>query len=166
MGTHLRVEGVILRSNPYAPELRSQLSIQHKCQKEFNDKNQEVHQLKQLHVQYQEQLRTLKAVPIPVNPKPILNNLTGKPMMDPPPAPEPIAQGRILRWGRRCGRGRGHGRERALEAILEAEFEKGDDGVRVPTDDVGPSQATLGFVAASHLQNTLDKMLGVLETIV
>ncbi|XP_016553210.1 uncharacterized protein LOC107852687 isoform X1 [Capsicum annuum] len=40
--------------------LKRAVAIQHERQKEFNDKNQEVHQLKQLLVQYQEQLRTLE----------------------------------------------------------------------------------------------------------
>ncbi|CAI9100842.1 OLC1v1038027C1 [Oldenlandia corymbosa var. corymbosa] len=40
--------------------LKRAVSIQHERQKEFEDKNQELHQLKQLVAQYQEQLRTLE----------------------------------------------------------------------------------------------------------
>ncbi|CAN4098410.1 unnamed protein product [Withania somnifera] len=40
--------------------LKRAVAIQHERQKELNDKNQEVLQLKQLIAQYQEQLRTLE----------------------------------------------------------------------------------------------------------
>jgi len=40
--------------------LKRAVSIQHERQKEFDDKNQELHNLKQLVSQYQEQLRTLE----------------------------------------------------------------------------------------------------------
>ncbi|KAK4375463.1 hypothetical protein RND71_006140 [Anisodus tanguticus] len=49
---------MILRDNAI---LKRAVSIQHERQKEYNDRNQEVQQLKQLIVQYQEQLRTLEA---------------------------------------------------------------------------------------------------------
>ncbi|KAK4374722.1 hypothetical protein RND71_005399 [Anisodus tanguticus] len=48
---------MILRDNAI---LKRAVSIQHEHQKEYNDRNQEVQQLKQLIVQYQEQLRTLE----------------------------------------------------------------------------------------------------------
>ncbi|XP_060167862.1 uncharacterized protein LOC132598783 isoform X2 [Lycium barbarum] len=48
---------MILRDNAI---LKRAVSIQHERQKEYNDRNQEVQQLKQLVVQYQEQLRTLE----------------------------------------------------------------------------------------------------------
>lgn len=40
--------------------LKRAVAIQHERQKELDDKNQEVQQLKQLVTQYQEQLRTLQ----------------------------------------------------------------------------------------------------------
>lgn len=40
--------------------LKRAVSIQHERQKEFEDKNQELHNLKQMVSQYQEQLRTLE----------------------------------------------------------------------------------------------------------
>ena len=40
--------------------LKRAVSIQHERQKEFEDRNQELEQLKQLVAQYQDQLRTLE----------------------------------------------------------------------------------------------------------
>lgn len=51
-----QVEG-LLRENGI---LKRAVAIQHERQKEFDDKNQEVQQLKQLVTQYQEQLTTLQ----------------------------------------------------------------------------------------------------------
>ncbi|PHT87183.1 hypothetical protein T459_09289 [Capsicum annuum] len=50
-------------------------------------------------------------------------------------------------------------------ASLKVKFEESDDDVQVPADDVGPGHTPQGFVLASLFQNTLDKVLGVLETI-
>lgn len=48
---------VLLRENTI---LKRAVSIQHERQKEYDDRNQEVQQLKQLIAQYQEQLKTLE----------------------------------------------------------------------------------------------------------
>lgn len=45
--------------------LKRAVSIQHERQKEFEDKSQELHNLKQMVSQYQEQLRTLE-VKLPI----------------------------------------------------------------------------------------------------
>ena len=42
--------------------LKRAVSIQHERQKEFDDRSQELHHLKQLVAQYQEQLRTLEVI--------------------------------------------------------------------------------------------------------
>ncbi|KAF3656247.1 putative F-box/kelch-repeat protein-like [Capsicum annuum] len=92
---------------------------------------------------------------------------------EPPPAPEPIARDKIHKWGKRRGRGRGRGRERCRGAAqisdsvgsLGVEFEAGGDDVQVPADDAGLGQAPPGFVATPILQDTLIKVLGVVETI-
>lgn len=47
----------LLRDNAI---LKRAVSIQHERQKEYDESNQEVQQLKQLVAQYQEQLRTLE----------------------------------------------------------------------------------------------------------
>ena len=48
---------VFLRENSI---LKRAVAIQHERQKEYDDRNQEVQQLKQLVAQYQQQLRTLE----------------------------------------------------------------------------------------------------------
>lgn len=48
---------LLLRENSI---LKRAVAIQHERQKEYDDRNQEVQQLKQLITQYQEQLRTLE----------------------------------------------------------------------------------------------------------
>lgn len=48
---------VLLRENSI---LKRAVAIQHERQKEYDERNQEVQQLKQLVVQYQEQLRNLE----------------------------------------------------------------------------------------------------------
>lgn len=47
--------------------LKRAVAIQHERQKEYDDRNQEVVQLKQLLVQYQEQLRTLEVLTTELN---------------------------------------------------------------------------------------------------
>lgn len=42
--------------------LKRAVAIQHERQKEYEDRSQELHQLKQLVSQYQEQLRTLEVI--------------------------------------------------------------------------------------------------------
>lgn len=44
--------------------LKRAVSIQHERQKEYEDRSQELHHLKQLVSQYQEQLRTLEVRPV------------------------------------------------------------------------------------------------------
>lgn len=48
---------VLLRENTI---LKQAVAIQHERQKEYDERNQEVQQLKQLIAQYQEQMRTLE----------------------------------------------------------------------------------------------------------
>lgn len=48
---------VLLRENTI---LKRAVAIQHERQKEYDERNQEVQQLKQLIAQYQEQMRTLE----------------------------------------------------------------------------------------------------------
>jgi hypothetical protein len=48
---------IVLRENAV---LKRGVAIQHERQKEYDDKTQEVHNLKQLVLQYQEQVKTLE----------------------------------------------------------------------------------------------------------
>ena len=50
---------ILLRENAV---LKRGVAIQHERQKEFDDKTQEVHNLKQLVLQYQEQVKTLEVL--------------------------------------------------------------------------------------------------------
>lgn len=49
--------------------LKRAVAIQHERQKEFDDRNKELHQLKQLVTQYQDQLRTLEVWTLETNSK-------------------------------------------------------------------------------------------------